>query len=690
MPLAKIQIKPGFNSQLTQTANESGWFSCNLVRWKNGLLEKLGGWSRLISTPCAGLIRAMHAWEDLSAVKNLLIGTDAGPQVIQNTTLTTLGIVGTVFTVDQTDFSVTNGTKIVTVTTTISVPTITVGDQFTIPMTLSVGRRILPANSTFTVASVATDGLSFTFLMASNATATDSHVKAVAYFTFGIAPVDLKHANVLLVNHGLTPGTLVTLTEGTNVTPVPGNPFTMTVNMPAGSSFLIQTVPDADNYTFLFDPTFGSNSLLFVSEYEGSTAQSDGTITSYGQVIRFAGIAPTPAPIDWFTDNLGQNGLISWTNSAVFVFDPSAVVLQIVNAGQTTSPQINSGMFTAMPQAQIIAFGSETTLGGGTQDPLLIRWSDAGDFATWTATVSNQAGSYRLSRGSAIIGGYQAPQTTLLWTDTDCWSMSYIGPPLIYGFNIIGTGCGLISAKARCSVGRNTFWQGQNSFWMFGDAGVQPLLCSVWDIVFNNIDLAHLTKCFAAPNSSFTEVSFWFPTVDGNGECDSYVKYNIAEGLWDYGGRVSGNDMPLYRTTWEDNSIFGPPMAGDENMRIQQHELGNDNDTVAMSGVFAETGYSDIKDGTDIMMVDQLIPDFKWYGDNAENGAVNVIIRAVNYANGKSYSVGPYSTTPTTQFVSIRVRARQLAMRLEWAPILGFASRLGAVIFRVKATGSRP
>lgn len=125
-------------------------------------------------------------------------------------------------------------------------------------------------------------------------------------------------------------------------------------------------------------------------------------------------------------------------------------------------------------------------------------------------------------------------------------------------------------------------------------------------------------------------------------------------------------------------------------MRIQQHELGNDNDTVAMSGVFAETGYSDIKDGSDIMMVDQMIPDFKWYGTNAENGAVNVTLRAVNYANGKSYSVGPYSTTPTTQFASLRVRARQLAMRLEWAPILGFGARLGAITFRVKTAGARP
>ena len=111
---------------------------------------------------------------------------------------------------------------------------------------------------------------------------------------------------------------------------------------------------------------------------------------------------------------------------------------------------------------------------------------------SWIAAVGNQAGSYRLSRGSKIVGGIQAPQTTLIITDTDAWAMNYIGPPLVYGFTMMGTGCGLISADAIDSLGRATYWMSERGFWQYGDGGVQPLMCSVYDYVFNDIDTVNV------------------------------------------------------------------------------------------------------------------------------------------------------------------------------------------------------
>src|SRR5262249_49162155 len=135
-----------------------------------------------------------------------------------------------------------------------------------------------------------------------------------------------------------------------------------------------------------------------------------------------------------------------------------------------------------------------------------------GTYNVWAAAVGNQAGSFRLSRGSQIVGGIQPPQSTLIFTNVDVWTMGYIGPPLIYGFTIMGTGCGLIAANAVGTLGRATFWMSEKGFWQYGDSGVQPLLCSVYDYVFEDLDTVNVRKCFAAVNSATNEIAFFFPS----------------------------------------------------------------------------------------------------------------------------------------------------------------------------------
>ena len=102
------------------------------------------------------------------------------------------------------------------------------------------------------------------------------------------------------------------------------------------------------------------------------------------------------------------------------------------------------------------------------------------------------------------MGAIQAPQTTLIFTDTDVWSMSYIGPPLVYGFTIMGTGCGLVAPHAVVTLGRTTYWRGADGFWKFGDSGVQSMDCSVWDYAFFDLDV-----------EQYQQVSRWRQLVRG-------------------------------------------------------------------------------------------------------------------------------------------------------------------------------
>lgn len=679
MTTHRIKIRPGFNSQLSQTANESGWFSGNLVRWQQGLLQKVGGWQRLISTACAGFIRALHAWEDLENEKNLLIGTDAGPQIIVNNTLSTFQLL-TGQIINQITFDSTIGLTSVAVTQ-LQIP-VEVGDQFTFAMRCSIGGIIVLPGTTYTVTSlIITLGPKgfrrFTFDMLSAALSTET-TNAVPAFSFAgtVCTVTFK-------NHGKIAGDTFHM-DATTIFQllIDSGLGVYNFNIPAGTDVLVAAPVTTD--TFTFDASvYGSSTRLALVLCDEGFNNSVSPATE-APVINVLSTVPTAAA-NWFADNLGQTGLISFTDSAIYAYTPpiaagAYIVTVGLASGGSTAPQTNGGMFTAMPQAQVIAFNTEPVMGSGVQDPLLVRFSDAGSYSDWTATVTNQAGSYRLSRGSEIIAGFQAPQTTLLWTDIDIWAMNYQGPPLIYGFTIMGTGCGIVSPKARCSIGRVTFWQGQNSFWTYGDSGVQPLDCTVWDIIFKDIDTTRLTKCFAGANSSFQEVWFFYVSLSStNGECDKYVKYNVQQNLWDFG--------TLARTAWEDNSIFGPPLAGDLNFRIQQHEIGYDDDTVAMRGVYAESGFASLAEGDVVMATDRCEPDFKWFG---LNGSVSVSLRAAQYPNGPTTLYGPFPTTRTTTYFTVHMRARLTALRLEWAEVKGFSARVEAIAFNVKPAGKRP
>jgi hypothetical protein len=277
--------------------------------------------------------------------------------------------------------------------------------------------------------------------------------------------------------------------------------------------------------------------------------------------------------------------------------------------------------------------------------------------------------------------------------------MSYVGPPLVYGFNIIGSGCGLISPHDVVTLGRTTYWRGEKGLWQYGDTGVQPLPCSVYDYIFDDLDAKDKNKCHAAANSVGNEIVFYFPSVknpfrdtseivDGvmqSNEPTRYIKLNTVEKAWDSGDMLKTSGKG--RTAWINSNVFGTPLGADLNFRIQQHERGFNDDDQPMRGVYAETGYGDASEGTQIMVLDHCVPDFKWFG---RNGGVDLSFKSTGYSGGKPVTIGPFAVTPSTQFFNPRVRGRYVALRFDWAPTKDFSARVGAPMFRAKPAGRRP
>jgi len=393
----------------------------------------------------------------------------------------------------------------------------------------------------------------------------------------------------------------------------------------------------------------GSGTSWVVSISQSVTSTTINSVLQNAIGIQLASNIATPlTTLGTITvNNTSYQPIYQWNPQT---FAPTATVIP-------NAPPVNTGVFVAMPQRQLIAYGSTET---GILDPLLVRWSDVGNFNVWSATVTNQAGSYRVTKGSRIVGAIQGPQQAIILTDIGCWSMQYIGPPYVYSFNELGTGCGLIAKKAIASIGGVVYWMGPSQFFSLTGAGVQPVFCPIWDVIFQDLDQTNLDKIRVAVNSRFGEITWYYPTTGNSGEINAYAKLNTVLMQWDYG--------TLGRSAWIDQSILGAPIGFDPNSKyVYQHEESKGNylfnaDTQAMSSSF-RTGWFALSEGDVKTFVDQWWPDMKFglYGGN-QNAAVNLIIYAADYPTGPQTAYGPYLLTSSTTFFSPRVRGRLISL----------------------------
>jgi hypothetical protein len=396
----------------------------------------------------------------------------------------------------------------------------------------------------------------------------------------------------------------------------------------------------------------------------GGYGTGSGSTTTLGTAI---------TATDWSMDNWGEILLANPTNGPIYFWQPDGTIQNAQIIGN--APIANYGMFVSMPQRQVVAYGSTFS---SVIDPLLVRWSDVSDFTTWTATVVNQAGSYRIPTGSKIVGGIQANQQGLIWTDIDLWSMQYIGFPGVYAFNKIDTNCGLIARGAVANFHNQTYWMSLTQFFQLGPNGATPIACPVWDVVFQNYNKAYAYKIRCATNTQFNEITWYYPSINST-ENDSYVKYNVVLGQWDYG--------TLSRTAWIDQSVLGSPIGADPTSKyIYQHEIGYDADTSPMVSSF-QTGYFEITEADQLIFLDQIWPDMKWGVYNGTNNAtVQITIFSTNYPGDTPIQYGPFNMTQGVEYITSRVRGRLISIQVS-SNDAGTFWRLGDIRYRYQPDG---
>jgi hypothetical protein len=658
--------------------NEAAYSSSALIRFlpeRNGLglAQKLGGWVAYYNSVLSSKVRALKGWADFNTINHLAIGAETQLDVLTSNNLVDITPQITV-TNSAPNFTTIAGSNAVNVTD--AGITASVLDYVNYVTPVSVGGIILTGPYQLSVAS----GTTYT-------------INALDYATSSVTSGGASYAFSTVNGSSIVSATLNN--HGYNV----GDSFYVGVSTTVGGVTLsglytILTVPTSNTFTFSASNTATSTAgpvsidsgniraTFYVALGPQPTGSGFGVggfgTGGFGVGTTQPSVPGTPiTATDWTLDNFGQDLIACPAGGAIYYWQPNSQLqnAQIVGGD---GPLVNSGIFVAMPQRQVVAYGSSFTL---SPDPMLIRWSDLENFSSWTAAPTNQAGSYRIPTGSKIVTAIQGPQQGLIWTDLDLWAMQYVGTPFVYGFNKIGSNCGAISRHCTGQLNGAIFWMSQKQFFMSMGSGPQSIPCPIWDVIFQNINTSYLSKVCCGVNSQFNEVTWYYPSASST-ENDSYVKYNTVLQQWDYGS--------LGRTAWIDQSVLGSPIGAGSDNYLYQHEVGNNaasgTATTAMLSSF-QTGFFQLNEADNLIFIDQIWPDMKWGTySGTQNATVQITFYVTNYPGDAVTTYGPYNMTQATEYISVRIRARLMSIAISSNDV-GTFWRLGAIRYRYQIDG---
>jgi hypothetical protein len=686
MPLTNVQIRPGFNKQVTQVGAEGQWTDGDFVRFRYGLPEKIGGWQQITSQTLVGAVRDQHVWADLDGRRYAALGTNRGLFIYYEGGFFDITPLDTAIT--GATFDTTNTSATVTVNKTAH--DLLVGDLFTFTsVTPPSGAGYVAADfetNTFEVVSVPTND-TFTITMASAASATTSasgsatinpYVKVgpltvAAGYGWGTSSWGGSSSVIQTLNGALLDDTNGTGGVGTSITlnSVAGLPTSGTIKV--GAEFISYTGISGNDLTGITRDVSGTRS-----------AHSDGAsveyFTAWGQASITGSVTLEPA--SWSLDNWGQKLIATIKNGKTFEWDPintSASALQTRATVVSGAPTNSVMSIVSERDRHLIMLGTETTIGtANTQDRMFIRFSDQESISDYTPTSVNTAGTFRLDSGIKIVGAVKAKDYILILTDTSAYVMQFVGPPFTFSIRQVGSNCGLIGQHALTYANGAVWWMGQAGGFFVYDGTVKSVPCLVEDFVFTNkgdnlgINYTNGEIIYSSINHLYEEIS-WFYPKNGSDNIDRVVTYNFAEQVWTTGS--------LARTTWADATLYDNPYATEYNSSgtpsfptIQgvsnlngattyyAHEIGNNEVDSAGNKTaipaFIQSGDFDLSTGGDgqfFMSMRRFVPDFKLLTGDAQ---VTINLRRYPSATSSSSPLGPFTINNSTEKVDTRARSR--------------------------------
>ena len=498
--------------------------------------------------------------------------------------------------------------------------------------------------------------------------------------------------------HGAVQGDFVTFSA------VSGDPGGIT-NASLTNEFEIQEVLSSGTYTIL-SPTAATSTAAAAGAATATyqiNVGSDISFVDFGWGTGTWGLSTwgTPRPAStglsllarvWQFDNFGENLILQQVDGGIYEWAPSGGLATRATA-IAGAPTKSKYALVSTPDRHLVCFGTESTLGDPTsQDPMFVRFSSQEDINDFVATATNTAGGQRLTDGNEIVSALRSRGQILIWTDTSIHGQQFLGPPYTFGFQQLGANCGIIAPHASADVNGVAYWMSKDAFFVF-DGSVKKIPCTVQDYVFEDLNIAQAPSVNVGINTQFNEVTWYYPSLSSD-YVNRFVTYNYMENVWSVGS--------MARTAWIDIGTFEKPLATEYDpadnedtlttiygLTAGRSHLYNQEDGVDANGVAIEayiySGYFDIGDGDQMLLMQKFIPDFK---RQVGELIVRLLLRAYPQASAVASSLDPYAITPTTQFVSTRARGRQIQLRIE-SDELGGWWRYGTLRVDVQPDGLR-
>jgi len=642
VPLQKLQLKPGVNRESTTLANEGTWFEMDKVRFRSGYPEKLGGWARDTGTQETGLApptgsfwgvcRALWNWVTLASYNLMGLGTNlkyyiqqsAGGEFYDVTPIRDTNVVA------ANAFTTTNGST----TVIVNDPGYGAGNGDFVTIS-GVGGAVngIPAsalNKEFRVTYI--DSSTYSIVVASPATSSGTTGAATFAYQIGIG----QEIFTTLTGWGAGGyGGTVTITatttlngalndSATTITVVSTTGFAASGAIGIGGEYITYSGVTATTFTGC---TRGVGSTA-VAHNSGDVVNQYGNATGWGQSAT-SGV--TVQLRLWSQTNFGEDLVINPRGGALYlwkvnanplIYDRAVLLSATSPAPYTTDsgcPTISNSVTVSDASRFVISFGCND-YGSAILDPLLVRWSDQEDYATWTPAATNQAGSYRLSTGSTIVAHQQTRQEILVWTDAAIYSMQYLGAPFVWGFQILGSNISIAGPNATATAANITYWMGLDKFYMYSGR-VETLYCPLRQYIFGDINLLQQYQFVAGTNEAYNEI-WWFYCSANSTVIDRYVIYNHLERIWSYGN--------LGRTAWLDTPLRDFPSATTYGNQLVYHESGVDDGTTnppSPISAYIQSADFNIGDGHNYGFAWRMIPDITFDGSYVNNPQVTFTLR---------------------------------------------------------------
>ena len=713
MPLSKILFKPGVNKENTRYTTEGGWYEADKVRFRQGNPEVIGGWQPFSAATFQGVCRSLWNWVTLSGDNLIGVGTNLKFYVNQGGLYYDITPIRATSTINNNPFALTAST---TVTVTDTNHGCVTNDFVTFSGAVAIGSggtnvTATVLNQQFQVTVLTADVYTIVISVTPNAT-------AIAGTPGGGASVIATYQ----VNVGpAIPVPLVGWGAGAWGSPPPVAPPSTVGTWGYGlASTSALRLWNQVNYgqDLVYGPRTGA---IYYWEANDTVDTRGVLLNTLGGTVSFTNASPTVVTSTVLYNEgaalqFSGGSLPSGVSAATtyYVFQVSGLTFKIVDVSGNVINTSSSGtgavsLIVDVPTVQnnitasdtsrfIIAFGCND-YGSNVLDPMLIRWSAQDDIFNWTPSITNQAGSIRVSHGSEIVGIVQTRQEVVVFTDSAIYSLQYLGPPYVWVPQLLGDNISIMSPNAAVIASGVVYWMGVDKFYVY-DGRVQTLKCDLRRHVFGDLNQEQALQVFAGTNEGFNEV-WWFYCSANSTSVDKYVIYNYLENIWYYG--------TMSRTAWLDSGLQSVPIAANYvtatlTGNLINHETGlNDNTTgtaVAIDAYISSSEF-DIGDGHNFGFVWRVLPDLTF--ENAENSPTAVAPQVTmtlyglnNSGSGTTSSASGTVVKGSTYVITeeftgqifTRMRGRQMIFKISSNQV-NTCWQLGAPRIDIRADGRR-